>query len=111
MEPIRELECTITGPEGQGYTAMGAVFDPETGGYLYVAGDPAHHLSGQLQTWHGERVGYWQRVSTWRRYGARWGESYTMVALRGYVSGREYTGRFGCDWSQLIHLKPLRGGG
>lgn len=108
--PIVETDCTITGPQGQTFTANGAMFDLERGGCLYVSDyddndqadwrDPAN---GPLTDWNGNRIGTWWRTNRYRNnIGAR------IDCIAATIQGREYYGRYGSDWSQLVNLRPRK---
>ena len=109
--PIVETERTIT-LDGKDFTASGAMFDLDRGGCLYV-GEPTgrnYHRSGMfipygpLTTWHGERVGTYWATSTYRN-----NFDATITTIRATIQGRDYYGRYGSDWSQLVHLRPAKG--
>ena len=96
-------------------TASGAMFDPEHGGCLYVGtadrlstvAPGKQALTGPLTTWHGERVGTYWAISSWKQYSPA-GEPYTMTAIQARINGRDYYGRYGSDWSQLVRLRPCK---
>lgn len=110
--PIVETDCTITGPDGQSFTAHGAIFDLDQGGCLYVGeptgrnylGYPGMYVPyGPLTDWHGNRVGTYWAISHYRNnLGA------VITCIRARIEGREYHGRYGSDWSQLVNLKPVK---
>lgn len=112
MQPIIETNCTFTNRDGKEYTANGAIFDPEQGGYLYVGAPTGKNqagLSGRyvpygpLTTWRGDRVGTYWAVNTYRNnLGA------TITSIQATIDGREYYGRYGSDWSQIVHLRPRK---
>lgn len=110
--PIVETDCTITGPNGNQFTASGAVFDLDNGGCLYVGsptgknyhGYPGMYTPyGPLTDWHGNRVGtYWATNVYRNNLGA------TITCIAATIEGREYYGRYGSDWSQLVNLRPRK---
>ena len=110
--PIVETECTIT-HDGKDFTASGAMFDLDRGGCLYV-GEPTgrNYLPypgmyvpyGPLTTWHGERVGTYWATSVYRT-----NHDATITCISATIQGRDYYGRYGSDWSQLVHLRPAKG--
>ena len=111
--PIIETDCNID-LGGREFTSGGAAFDLDNGGCLYVGaptgrnylGYPGMSIPyGPLTTWHGERVGTYWAINTYRNnLGA------TITSIRATIQGREYYGRYGSDWSQLVRLRPRKGG-
>lgn len=109
--PIVETECTIS-HNGQDFTASGAIFDLDQGGSLYVGESTGRNYLpypgmyvpyGPLETWKGERVGTYWAINTYRNnFGA------TITCISATIQGREYYGRYGADWSQLVNLRPYK---
>lgn len=104
---------TIYAPNGTPHTARGAHIDLAAGHvFAYISGAPTAR-GGDLTTWQGEVIGTWRRISSWRQiapYGNA--ETYTMTAVSAKIDGdsRAWFGRYNADWSQLVHLRPRKGG-
>lgn len=101
-----ETDCTITAPDGTPITAGGAVITPNFV-LCYVSGDGKGNTRGDLTTWHGEKIGTWRLVSSWKQiapYGfAHW---YTMRAISATIDGKDWHGRYNSDGGDLVKLRP-----
>jgi hypothetical protein len=108
---IDDGPCTITGPEGQTFTAGGAWLTDDAG-VLYVADvsgiGPKSVLAsrGELQTWHGQTVGTYYVTGRWDRWTKY--DRIRMAAIRATIDGKEYHGRFGYDWNQSVFLRRCK---
>jgi hypothetical protein len=99
--------CTITSPSGHEFTANGAYVNEE-GGCAYVDvtgfGKDAEIRSGTLTDWHGNEIGTYHVTGRWY-----WrNNSYAgvrMASIRATIQGREYTGKLGYDYNQLVRLR------
>lgn len=83
-----ETDCTITNPEnGQKFEAGGAVVTPD-----YVIAYP--DKGGVLRTWHGQIIGSWRSVSSWRVHSFI-GERMHQIEATAEFDGKvvTYTGR------------------
>lgn len=78
-----ERDCTFT-HEGHRYTAGGAVVTPDR-----IVAYPA--AGGVLGDWHGNAIGTWRAVRTWRTPHSY--VSSTMSQIEAKVDGVAYTGR------------------
>ena len=83
MENFIEQDCTIT-HEGRSFTADGAVVtDARLIAYL--------GKDGVLTDWHGNQIGTYRTVSTWKTPHSFL--SSTMSAVHARVDGKTYKGR------------------
>lgn len=78
-----EQDCTIE-HDGRKFTAGGAVISPQ-----YIIAYPKEY--GVLGNWHGETIGSWRAVSTWKTPHSYM--SSTMSQIEAVVNGITYTGR------------------
>lgn len=99
---------TITGPNGQEFAACGAEIDLAGGHVMaYVDDNGPHpsHARRALTTWGGTMIGHYSVTSTWRN---RYGYEQRAISARLAGDDREWYGRYGSDWSQLVHLRPRK---
>jgi hypothetical protein len=92
---------TIT-HNGHEYTAGGGSVDLEAGHVYAYATDG--NTNGHLTLWNGERIGTWRTTSTWRN--ARDGSTMRAINATLYADNRQWYGRYGSDWSEIVHLRP-----
>lgn len=78
-----ETDCTIT-LEGRTFESGGAVVTPEQ-----IVAYPKEN--GVLGDWHGNQIGTWRTVATWRT--PRSCYSSTMNQIEATVNGVRYIGR------------------
>lgn len=92
--------------DGHEFTAGGGSVDLDNG-HVYAYVDD-RRTRGKLTLWNGETIGQWTLVSTWGVCRQR--ECYTMRAITAHINGdnRTWKGRYGSDWSQLVHLTPMK---
>ena len=95
-QPYIETDCTFTA-EGRSYTSGGAFVSPER-----IIAYPKEN--GVLGDWHGNAIGTWKAVSTWKT--PRSYMSSTMSQIEAVVNGIKYTGR-GCGIGMLYRGKRV----
>jgi hypothetical protein len=96
---IDEGECTIK-LKGQDFTARGAYVDDERC-WAYI------NDNGEVQTWHGKRLGTWTTTSEWDMM-SRYGYIGKMRAVKITLDdGRHYHGRYSKDWSNLVKARRV----
>lgn len=78
-----EQDCTFEA-QGRKFTSGGAIVSPN-----YIIAYPREN--GVLGNWHGEPIGTWRAVSTWKT--PRSYMSSTMSQIEATVNGIRYTGR------------------
>jgi hypothetical protein len=102
--------ATIT-HNGREFTNHGAVIDLDSGHVAaYITDDMYLDNARRVLTdWSGNRIGDVKIVSQWRQYASD-GSPYTMRSVRARINGdnRQWFGRYGSDWSQLVHLRPCK---
>lgn len=101
---------TIT-HDGHEYTNNGAYVDDQWA-YVYVQPNPApsgcHALRGIVTDWQGNKLGTYRQISTWLVNANQVG-CYHMEAIRVRLEdGREYSGRYNRDWSDLCKCKRVK---
>lgn len=89
--------------DGKEFTNLGASVDDQYA-YVYVKDN------GTVTDWHGNRLGTYRTLSTWRAIAPiGYAAYYTMQAIRVRLEdGREYSGRYSCNWSELCKCKRVK---
>ena len=99
--------CTITGPNGQRYTAGGAAMSGDGRRLVcYVTGVPYER---KATTWQGDVLGTARVVSTWNMFvpGAYSRVRLSAVRVR-LTDGRVYAGRMSFDSTQLFRGRLVK---